>query len=161
MVAVGVLVIAVAGTWWASRSSTPPGDQRLYDSAWQLESASTDRQPVDVDAGRAPVRWQFTIFMCDSDPNCSETPAILGEDGCDSWSRPLDLDDSSGRWDQRWGPSSSQRTCDASVVDAIVAFQRPTSFTYTFVDDRLRLTAGGDAAVLMFRPIPLWWPSEG
>lgn len=160
MVAVVVLAIAVAGTWWASRGSAPPGDQRLYDSAWQLESASTDGQPVDVDITGTGARWQFTIFMCDSDPNCSETPAIVGEDGCDVWSRPLDLDDSSGRWDPDWGVSSPHRTCDSAIVDAIVAFHRPTSFTYTFVGDRLRLTAGGDA-MLTFRPIPLWWPSEG
>lgn len=157
---VSVLVIAVAGTWWASRSSAPPGDQRLYDSGWQLESASNEGRPVDVASSLSPVRWQFTIFMCDSDPNCSDTPAIVGENGCDSWNRPLILDDSTGRWDPDWGVYAPQRSCRSAIFDAITAFHRPASFTYRFVDDRLRLAAGGDAAVLTFRPVPRWWPSE-
>lgn len=157
---VGVLVIVVAGTWWASRSSAPPGDPRLYDSAWQLESASTEGRHVDVDSSPTPVRWQFTVFMCDSDPNCSDTPAIVGDDGCQFMNRTLHFDDSMGRWDPDWGAYSPQYRCESAIFDAIMAFHRPASFTYTFVDDRLRLVAGGDAAVLTFRSIPHWWPSE-
>lgn len=99
--------------------------------------------------------------MCDSDPTCSDTPAIVGEDGCDAWNRPLALDDSAGRWDPDWGVFAPQRICEGAIFDAISAFHRPASFTYTFVDGRLRLAAGGDAAVLTFRPIPRWWPTEG
>ena len=146
-VALGVVLVA-AVLWAAFR----PADTRLYESIWELESATFEGSAVDIETNNSPVSWEFHR-RCDSGPGsgpgCTGEPSLTVRGGCGWISTPVVYDDSSVSWtgDAR----EIAPGCVGEITRAVIAVGGSGSFGYSFNGDRLAVSAPDDSAQLVFR----------
>ena len=147
VVALGVVLVA-AVLWAVFR----PVDTRLYESIWELESATFEGSVVDIETNNAPVSWKFDR-LCDSGPGsgpgCTGEPSLTVGGGCGWISTPVVYDDRTVRWtgDAR----EIAPGCVGEITSAVIAVGGSGSFEFGFDDDRLVVTAPDDSAQLVFR----------